>query len=103
MTRQESLLAEIVFDLSYMAGEDKLCDYLEDSRELFIIIKEWAEGFEKKYPHPALPIKDFSELHNKDYFSAIYEFYIDRRNELVSEKFNITIVDITKRAIFKYN
>jgi len=40
MTRHESLFAEIIYDLSYLAGQDDLTRFIEDSRELFMKIKE---------------------------------------------------------------
>ena len=90
MTRHESLFAEIIYDLSYLAGLDKLhFNFIEDSRELFCIIKDWAMEFDVKYPMPR-NVCDFSELYGIDYLTAIDIFYIEKRNELMAEWYNIT-------------
>ena len=34
MTRHESLFGEIIYDLSYLGGEDDLLRFVEDSRNL---------------------------------------------------------------------
>ena len=91
MTRHESLFAEIIYDLSYLAGLDKLhYNFIEDSRELFCMIKDWAEEFDKKYPMPEDKIVDFSELYGDDYITILDKFYIEKRNELMAEWYNIT-------------
>lgn len=91
MTRHESLFAEIIYDLSYLAGLDKLqYNFIEDSRELFCMIKDWAEEFDVKYPMPRNVVRDFSELYGIDYLTAIDKFYIEKRNELMAEWYNIT-------------
>lgn len=91
MTRHESLFAEIVYDLSYLAGLDELhCNFVEDSRMLFCMIKGWAEEFDKKYPMPRVTIVDFSELYDIDYISALDKFYIEKRNEFMRDCHNIT-------------
>ena len=90
MTRHESLFAEIIYDLSYLAGFDDLLHFVEDSRKLFEIIKDWTEEFDNKYPMPEDKIVDFSELYGDDYITAIDNFYIEKRNELMAEWHNVT-------------
>jgi hypothetical protein len=91
MTRHESLFAEIIYDLSYLAGLDKLHNnFIEDSRELFCMIKDWAEEFDVKYPMPRNVVCDFSELYGDDYLTAIDKFYIEKRNEYMRDYHNIT-------------
>jgi hypothetical protein len=91
MTRHESLFAEIIYDLSYLAGLDKLHNnFIEDSRELFCMIKYWAEEFDVKYPMPRNVVCDFSELYGDDYLTAIDKFYIEKRNEYMRDYHNIT-------------
>lgn len=82
MTRQESLFAEIIFDLSTMAESDKLYTLVEDSREIFLLVKEWAEEFDMKYPMPRLN-RSFSEIYDIDYFSAIEMFYLEKKGEFI--------------------
>ena len=88
MTRHESLFAEIIYDLSYLAGQDDLTRFIEDSRELFMKIKEWAMRFDMKYPMPRQVKCDFSELYDVDYLTAIDNFYIEMRNEYMENKYN---------------
>ena len=91
MTRHESLFAEIIYDLSYLAGLDKLhYNFIEDSRELFCMIKDWAEEFDVKYPMPRNVVRDFSELYGDDYLTTIDKFYIEKRNEYMRDYHNIT-------------
>ena len=90
MTRNESLFAEIVYDLSYLAGQDNLHKLIEDSREIFNLIKDWAEEFDMKYPMPRVTIVDFSELYNDDYITVIDNFYVQKRNEYMENHFSIT-------------
>jgi hypothetical protein len=90
MTRHESLFAEIIYDLSYLAGEDELHNIVEDSRALFCMIKEWAEDFDTKYPMPRQVVCDFSELYGDDYLTAVDKFYIQKRNEYMEVYHNIT-------------
>ena len=71
MTRHESLFAEIIYDLSFLAGQDDLTRFIEDSRELFEMVKDWAETFDCRYPMPRNVMCDFSELHGDDYLTAI--------------------------------
>ena len=82
MTRQESLFAEIIFDLSTMAERDKLYTLVEDSREIFLLVKEWAEEFDMKYPMPRLK-RSFSEIYVIDYFIAIENFYLEKKGEFI--------------------
>ena len=101
MTRHESLYAEIVYDLSYLAGQDNIHgELVEDSRELFSMIKEWAEEFDVKYPMPRQAVRDFSELYGDDYLTAIDKFYIQKRNEFMEEQYNITS-KVVLNTIFK--
>ena len=90
MTRHESLFAEIIYDLSYLAGQDDLIRFIEDSRELFEMVKDWAETFDCRYPMPRNVVCDFSELHGDDYITAIDKFYIEVRNEYMADYHNIT-------------
>lgn len=90
MTRQDILFGEIVYDLSYLGGVDDLQHFVEDSRKLYEIIRDWAEEFDEKYPMPEDKIVDFSELYNDDYITAIDNFYIEKRNELMAEWHNVT-------------
>ena len=92
MTRHESLFAEIIYDLSYLAGLDKLhFNFIEDGRrELFCMIKDWAMEFDVKYPMPRNVVCDFSELYGIDYITALDKFYIEKRNEYMREYHNIT-------------
>lgn len=82
MTRQESLFAEIIFDLSRFAEQDMLYMLVEDSREIFQLVKDWAEEFDMKYPMPRLN-RSFSEVHDIDYFTAIENFYAEKKTEFV--------------------
>lgn len=90
MTRHESLFAEIIYDLSFLAGQDDLTRFIEDSRELFEMVKDWAETFDCRYPMPRNVRCDFSELHGDDYLTAIDNFYIEMRNEYMADYHNIT-------------
>ena len=90
MTRHESLFAEIIYDLSYLAGQDDLTRFIEDSRELFMKIKYWAEEFDIKYPMPRNVVCDFSDLYEEDYLTAIDKFYVQKRNEYMADYHNIT-------------
>lgn len=90
MTRHESLFAEIIYDLSFLAGQDDLSRFIEDSRELFEMVKDWAETFDCRYPMPRNVVCDFSEIHKIDYITAIDNFYIEVRNEYMENYHNIT-------------
>ena len=94
MTRHESLFAEIIYDLSYLAGLDKLNNFIEDTRELFCMIKDWAEEFDVKYPMPRTVVRDFSELYGDDYLTVIDKFYIEKRNEYMRDYHNITSKEV---------
>jgi hypothetical protein len=101
MTRHESLFAEIIYDLSHLAGLDELHgNFIEDSRELFIMIKDWAETFDCRYPMPRNVVCDFSEIHGIDYITAIDNFYIEVRNEFMRDYHNITNKDVLNK-LFK--
>ena len=84
MTRNESLFAEIIFDLSTNVEHDKLYKCVEDSRELFMMVKDWAEEFDMRYPMSRLN-RDFSEIHKIDYLTAIDNFYEEKKTEFFKE------------------
>jgi hypothetical protein len=82
---------ETMYDLSYLAGVDGLHGkVIEDSRELFELIDEWATEFEEKYPLTDEQIGDFSIVHGVDYLITIDNFYIEKRNEYMRDYHNIT-------------
>ena len=90
MARHENLITETVYDLSYLAGVDELNRFIEDSRELFILITDWAEEFEKKYQMPENDDRDFYYIFGIDYLTAIDNFYIEKRNKYMRDCHNIT-------------
>lgn len=90
MTQHDILFGEIIYDLSYLGGEDDLLRFVKDSRKLYEIVRDWAEEFDKKYPMPEDKIVDFSELYNVEYVTAIDNFYIEKRNELMAKWYNVT-------------
>lgn len=91
MTRHETLFAEIIYDLSYLAGLDELdCNFVEDSRELFYMVVRWAKEFDKKYQMPENDDRDFYYIFGVDYLTAIDDFYIEKRNEYMRDCHNIT-------------
>lgn len=90
MAKHENLITETVYDLSYLAGTDELNRFIEDSRELFILITDWAEEFEKKYQMPENDDRDFYYIFGIDYLTAIDNFYIEKRNEYMRDCHNIT-------------
>ena len=100
MAQHDILFGEIIYDLSYLGGVDDLLHFVEDSRNLYEIIRDWAEEFDKKYPMPEDKIVDFSELYNVEYLTAIDNFYIEKRNELMAEWHNITS-KVVLNTIFK--
>ena len=100
MPQHDILFGEIIYDLSYLGGEDDLLRFVEDSRNLYEIIRDWAEEFDNKYPMPEDKIVDFSELYGDDYITAIDNFYIDKRNELMAEWHNVTS-KVVLNTIFK--
>ena len=76
------LFLESLYDLTYLAGLDNLHgNIIEDSRELFVMLKEWATEFEDKYPLTEEQMGDFSIVHGIDYLTAIDKFYIEKRNK----------------------
>jgi hypothetical protein len=82
---------ESLYDLTYLAGLDNLHgNIIEDSRELFVMLKEWATEFEDKYPLTEEQMGDFSITHGIDYLTAIDNFYIEKRNEYMRDYHNIT-------------
>lgn len=100
MARHENLIAETIYDLSYLAGTDELNIFIEDSRELFILITDWAEEFDNKYPMPENDDRDFYYIFGIDYLTAIDNFYIEKRNEVIKNDFNITDY-VALNAMFK--
>lgn len=100
MARHENLIAETIYDLSYLAGTDELNRFIEDSRELFILITDWAEEFDKKYPMPENDDRDFYYIFGIDYLTAIDYFYIEKRNEVMKNDYNITDY-VALNAMFK--
>jgi hypothetical protein len=85
------LFLESLYDLTYLAGLDNLHgNIIEDSRELFVMLKEWATEFEDKYPLTEEQMGDFSITHGIDYLTAIDKFYIEKRNEYMKDYHNIT-------------
>lgn len=81
------LFLETLYDLSYLAGLDELHgNIIEDSRELFVMLKEWATEFEDKYPLTDEQMGDFSIVHGIDYLTAIDNFYVEKRDELFKNK-----------------
>lgn len=100
MTRHENLIAETIYDLSYLAGTDELNRFIEDSRELFILITDWAEEFDKKYAMPENDDRDFYYIFGVDYLTAIDDFYIEKRNEVMKNDYNITDY-VALNAMFK--
>ena len=90
MVQVKHAFLETLYDLSYLAGLDDLHALIEDSRELFVMLKEWATEFEDKYPLTDEQMGDFSIVHGIDYLTAIDNFYIEKRNEFVAEEYNIT-------------
>lgn len=70
---------ETIFDLSYLAGQDKLVEtpyYDNDSRMLYSDIQDWAIEFEKKYDIDF----DQSEF---DYIVEIDKFYEEKKRKLL--------------------
>lgn len=91
MAQISNTFLETLFDISYLAGVDGLHGkIIEDSRELFELIDEWATEFEEKYPLTEEQIGDFSIVHGVDYLTAIDNFYIEKRNEYMRVYHNIT-------------
>lgn len=86
-TRLEKLITpskiwETIYDLSYLAGNDKLVEtpyYDNDSRELYGDIQMWAIEFEKKF---AIDF-DQSEF---DYLIEIDNFYEEKKKQVLSYK-----------------
>lgn len=92
---------ESLYDLTYLAGLDNLHGkIIEDSRELFVMLKEWATEFEDKYPLTEEQMGDFSIVHGIDYLTAIDKFYIEKRNEYMADYHNITSA-VVLNTLFK--
>jgi hypothetical protein len=73
---------ETIFDLSYLAGNDKLVEtpyYDNDSRELFGDIKQWAMEFEDKFNFEF----DGSGF---DYLIEIDKFYEEKKKKILAYK-----------------
>jgi hypothetical protein len=100
MARHENLIAETIYDLSYLAGTDELNRFIEDSRELFILITDWAEEFDKKYTMPENDDRDFYYIFGIDYLTAIDYFYIEKRNELIKNEYNVDN-EVVLNTLFK--
>ena len=84
---------ETIYDLSYMAGEDNLFnEVVEDSRELFYMIKEWAKEFEDKFNI------DFDES-EFDYIEEIDKFYKEKKKVLLNEKYNFLQKSLNKEFV----
>lgn len=84
---------ETIYDLSYMAGEDNLFnEVVEDSRELFYMIKEWAKEFEDKFNIDF----DESEL---DYIVEIEKFYLEKKKELLNKNYNFLQKALNKEFV----
>lgn len=100
MARHENLIAETIYDLSYLAGTDELNRFIEDSRELFILITDWAEEFDKKYQMPENDDRDFYYIFGIDYLTAIDDFYIEKRNEFIKNEYNVDN-EVVLNTLFK--
>lgn len=100
MAKHENLIAETIYDLSYLAGTDELNRFIEDSRELFILITDWAEEFDKKYQMPENDDRDFYYIFGIDYLTAIDYFYIEKRNELIKNEYNVDN-EVVLNTLFK--
>lgn len=73
---------ETIFDLSYLAGNDKLVEtpyYDNDSRELFGDIQQWAMEFEDKFNFEF----DGSGF---DYLIEIDNFYEEKKKNILAHK-----------------
>lgn len=77
----KQIIYETIYDLSYLAGVDKLSEtYDIDSRELYGIILDWAEEFENKF-------KDVDwDTTNIDYLTEISNFYDEKVYQLEEEE-----------------
>lgn len=77
-----SKIWETIYDLSYLAGNDKLVEtpyYDNDSRELYGDIQMWAIEFEKKFNIDF----DKSEF---DYLIEIDNFYEEKKKQILAYK-----------------
>jgi hypothetical protein len=77
-----SKIWETIYDLSYLAGNDKLVEtpyYDNDSRELYGDIQMWAIEFEKKFNIDF----DKSEF---DYLIEIDNFYEEKKKKVLAYK-----------------
>jgi hypothetical protein len=71
---------ETIFDLSYLAGQDKLVEtpyYDNDSRELYSDIQQWAMEFEDKFNFEF----DGSGF---DYLIEIDNFYEEKKKSILT-------------------
>jgi hypothetical protein len=74
-----SKIWETIYDLAYLAGNDKLVEtpyYDNDSRELYGDIQMWAIEFEKK----------FNNKSEFDYFIEIDNFYEEKKKQVLDYK-----------------
>jgi hypothetical protein len=79
-TKQAEPIWETIFDLSYMAGNDKLVEnnYFDyDSRLLYEHIQKWANEFETKFDG-----KFDYQGGMVDYFVEIEKFYQEKKLEV---------------------
>lgn len=77
-----SKIWETIYDLAYLAGNDKLVEtlyYNNDSRELYGDIQMWAIEFEKKFDIDF----DQSEF---DYLIEIDKFYEEKKKKILAYK-----------------
>ena len=77
-----SKIWETIYDLAYLAGNDKLVEtpyYDNDSRELYGDIQKWAVEFEKKFDIDF----DQSEF---DYLIEIDKFYEEKKKKILAYK-----------------
>lgn len=74
-----SKIWETIYDLAYLAGNNKLVEtpyYDNDSRELYGDIQMWAIEFEKK----------FNNKSEFDYFIEIDNFYEEKKKQVLDYK-----------------
>lgn len=77
---EKEVIYETLYDLSYLAGVDKLSALLEiDSRELYDILWEWAVEFEKIHDGKLWGV-DYP-----DYLTTVTDFYNEKANQLENE------------------
>lgn len=86
-------IAETIYDITAIA-EPTLATYIEDSRERFSLIWDWALSFEKAWYKPAKP----NPYEEKDYLGAVEAFTTEALAKLTRnrkpEAFNTRIADL---------